>query len=254
MGRKLVAALACRAGGTRLYGKPLQNLEPGKTVLDHILDGVNACREIDSAILGISEGVENSTFVGIAQKHGISYIFGGEKDVLWRLILCGRAARATDIFRVTTECPFIAWELLAGAWQRHCSEGNDITVTDFLPEGMNFEIYSMAALERMHQEGNDSERSEYCSAYPRRCPEFFKIGLIPAPDSCNRMDLRFTVDYPEDLILCRDVYSDLKGQAPHIHVEDVIGWADRHPAVHKLVEPYVDSEPLWAHILKDEGL
>jgi len=251
MKRKLVAALACRSGGTRLYGKPLQNLEPGKMILDHILEGVYKAPEIDSAVLGISEGVENTIFVNVAHRHQTPYIFGNEKDVLWRLILCGRAARATDVFRVTTECPFIAWELLEEAWQRHCLENNDITVTDFLPEGMNFEIYSMQALERIHREGDDSERSEFCSAYPRRCSEKFKIGLLPAPEQWNRMDLRLTVDYPEDLILCRDIYCDLKGLAPHIPVDDIMTWLSEHDT-HKLVEPYVVSEPLWAHILKDK--
>ena len=38
--RKLVAAFACRVGGNRLYGKPLQNLdfEQNITVLDQMLD------------------------------------------------------------------------------------------------------------------------------------------------------------------------------------------------------------------------
>ena len=37
--RRLVAALACRAGGSRLYGKPLQNLslEPNLTVIEHMI-------------------------------------------------------------------------------------------------------------------------------------------------------------------------------------------------------------------------
>jgi spore coat polysaccharide biosynthesis protein SpsF len=252
MKRKLIAALACRAGGSRLYGKPLQNLAPNKMVLDHILEDIFAVPEIDETVLGISEGKENFPFVDVAQRHHISYIFGSEKDVLWRLVLCGRAGKATDIFRITTECPFIAWELLSEVWQRHCEDENDITVTDFLPEGLNFEIYSQDALERMHEEGNDSDRSEFCSAYPRRCPDRFKIGLVEPPDDWKRLDLRFTVDYPEDLILCRDIYSDLKEQAPHISTGDIIQWVATHPEHQKLVEPYVVPEPLWAHTIRYE--
>ena len=167
MSRKLVAAYACRAGGTRLFGKPLQNLEPDYTILDHIIEGTKAITQIDEIVLGISEGIENQIFMEIARKHGIKYITGSEKDVLWRLIECGRSSDATDIFRVTTECPFIAWELLTEAWQAHVDHNNDITVTDYLPEGCNFEIYSQESLERAHKEGDDKERSEYCSAYPR---------------------------------------------------------------------------------------
>ena len=40
MKRKLVAALACRNQGSRLYGKPLQNLdiEKGIRIIDNIVD------------------------------------------------------------------------------------------------------------------------------------------------------------------------------------------------------------------------
>ena len=249
MSRKLVAAYACRAGGTRLYGKPLQNLEPGKTILDHIIEGTKAASEIDEIVLGISEGVENKIFIEFAKKHNIHYILGSEKDVLWRLIECGRSSDATDIFRVTTECPFIAWELLAKAWQEHVRNNNDITVTDYLPEGGNFEIYSQESLERSHKEGNDQERSEYCSAYPRRRPDLFRIGVVEPEDGWKRTDMRLTVDYPEDLILCRNIYMALKEQAPHIPFEKIIHYVDEHPELHKLVEPFVDQTPIWASVV-----
>lgn len=250
MSRKLVAAYACRAGGTRLFGKPLQNLEPGYTILDHIIEGTKATKQIDEIVLGISEGIENQIFLEIAKKHGIKYIIGSEKDVLWRLIECGRTSGATDIFRITTECPFIAWELVVDAWRAHVGHSNDITVTDYLPEGGNFEIYSQASLERAHNEGQDEERSEYCSAYPRRRPDRFRIEMIEPPQEWRRTDLRLTVDYPEDLILCRDTYAALKSDAPCIPFAQIINYVDGCPELRKLVKPYVDTTPIWASILK----
>ena len=38
--RRLAAVLACRANGTRLYGKPLQNLAAGVTILDQIVAAI----------------------------------------------------------------------------------------------------------------------------------------------------------------------------------------------------------------------
>jgi spore coat polysaccharide biosynthesis protein SpsF len=248
--RRLVAGFACRAGGSRLYGKPLQNLEPGVTILDSLVRGAKSSSEIDEVVLGIAEGVENLVFTDKARELGVGYILGGEKDVLLRLIKCGRAGAATDVFRVTSECPFTAWELLPDAWSRHVSNNNDVTVTDFLPEGVNFEIYSMAALERSHAEGNDAERSEYCSAYARRCPERFKIEVVPPPAAIRRTDLRFTVDNPEDLIICKAVYAALKTSTFQVPIEDIVSFADRNPALKALVQPFVSEEPLWAHVVK----
>jgi len=161
--RKLIAALACRCSGQRLYGKPLQNLELGYTIIDHLISGLKASEEIDDIVLGIADGDHNRSFISVAEKHDIPYIFGSEKDALWRLILCGQKARATDVFRITTECPFAAWELLPSVWDAHVRNNNDITVTEYFSEGMNFEIYKLSALLYSHNHGNDEERSEYCS-------------------------------------------------------------------------------------------
>lgn len=251
MNRKLVAALACRAGGARLYGKPIQNLDIKEhiTILDHLILSMKKTSEIDEIILGISEGKENEIFVDYAHKHNISYIIGSQKDVLWRLVQCGRIAKATDVFRITSECPFVAWELLADAWNNHKTKNNDVTVTDFMPEGLNFEIYTQDSLEQSHARGGDYERSEFCSAYVRRNPDQFKIQIIKPEAALQRLDLRLTVDYPEDLILCRKIYEALKSDAPHIPVKKIIEWIDLNPSVHQLVEEFVDQTPIWASVV-----
>lgn len=250
--RRLVAALACRANGSRLYGKPLQNLDIAKnyTLLDHIIEGAKATKAIDEIVLGISEGIENMIFIDVAKRHNISYILGSQKDVLMRLIQCGRAGRATDIFRVTTECPFIAWELLDQAWADHVSKGYDITVTDYLGEGLNFEIYSQESIENCHRRGSDGERSEFCSAYARRNHHEFKINIVEPEKSWQRMDYRLTVDYPEDLIVCRKIYEALKNKSPHIPVPDILNFLDENRHIHSLIDAYVDETPIWASALK----
>lgn len=244
--RRLVAAFACRAGGTRLYAKPLQNLGGGRTILDHLLEGAKATPEIDEIVLGVAEGVENFAFMDAARRHGLNFIVGSEKDVLWRLIQCGRAGAATDVFRVTTECPFPAWEYVAEAWRKHVHDDNDITVSEFLPEGCNFEIYRLDALERSHREGEDKERSEYCSAYPRRRHDLFRIGLVCPPQS--RLDLRLTVDNPEDLMVCRAVYEALRDKGPRIPMADIFSYLDANPGLTALLAPYIDPRPTWAHV------
>ena len=45
----------------------------------------------------------------------------------------------------------------------------------------------------------------------------------------NRKDLRLTVDNPEDLVICRKIYSEFKRQAPQISLEDIIDYLDEHP-------------------------
>jgi spore coat polysaccharide biosynthesis protein SpsF len=245
MTRRLVAALACRANGSRLYGKPLQQLVDGVTILDQIVHAIRTFPIVDEIVLGVSEGTPNLTFIEKAHEYRCRYILGDERDVLSRLVACGRIGKATDVFRVTTECPFFDYSMLDDAWARHVAEGNDVTVLDFVPEGAGFEIYTLDALERSHREGSTGDRSEFCSNYARFNQALFKVSLLHPKPACERLDLRLTVDYPEDLILCRAIYEEFTSQAPRIPLETICAFLDSRPDLTALVAPYVDSAPVW---------
>jgi len=245
--RRLVAALACRAKGSRLYGKPLQllDVEHGVSVLDHLVALLRTESAIAEIVLGVSVGVENDIFHDVATQHGIRSIRGNEHDVLYRLIQCGEAAGATDVFRVTTESPFTFVEPLGDAWKRHVEGGHDVTVIDGVPEGTHFEIYTLDALRKSHARGDERHRSELCSLYVREHRDEFDVVVFPVPDGVKRMDLRLTIDYPEDLVLCRRVYEALADQAPRLPLSAIIRLLDSRPDLCALVAPYVVQECLY---------
>ena len=200
---------------------------------------------MDATVLGISEGAPNLVFRELALQRGVEAIVGDERDVLQRLIQCGRQARATDIFRVTTESPFFHYEQVEAAWRRHVEMGNDVTAVDGLPEGCHFELYTLEALERSHRLGETKHRSEFCSLYVREHLADFRVEILPIPAELERLDLRLTVDYPEDLVVCRRVYAQLKDKAPRLPVGEIIAFLDAHPELRALVAPYVVSKRLW---------
>lgn len=245
MNRRLVAALACRNNGSRLFGKPMQILAGQTTVLDQIITAIKSLAVIDEIVLGISEGSANAPFVEVAHAHQVSYIYGDPQDVLKRLIQCGRAGKATDIFRVTTECPWFAYDMLEALWRRHVEEGNDITVCDRLPEGLHFEIYTLEALERSHAQGTARDRSEFCSNYARTHCDEFKIAVVLPPTALQRMDLRVTIDYPEDLVVCRAIAAACADAMPLVPVPRIVAFLDSRPDLKNLIQPYVDARPLW---------
>ena len=245
MKRRFAAALACRNNGSRLFGKPMQILAGELSVLEQIITALKRFEVIDEIVLGISEGNANGIFVDVAHATGVSYIYGDPQDVLMRLIQCGRAAAATDVFRVTTECPWFAYDMLDDLWRRHVEEGNDITVCDRLPEGLHFEIYSLEALERSHSRGSARDRSEFCSNYARTHPEEFKIAVAHPPEHLQRLDLRVTIDYPEDLVVCRGIAAACADAMPLVPVSRIVEFLDSRPDLKQLIEPYVVPKPLW---------
>ena len=246
--RKLAGALACRAGGSRLYGKPLQllDIERGVSVLDYMIRMLALETSLDAIVLGVSVGPENEPFHGAARRHGISAIRGDEEDVLQRLIQCGEAAGATDVFRVTTESPFTYCEAIAPAWQRHRDRGSDVTHLSDLPDGSGFEIITLETLQRCHDKGERRHRSELCTLYVREHQADFKVDVIEPPAEVRRPDVRLTIDYPEDLIVCRRIYTQFAALAPRIPLRDIVAFWDREPGLKALVEPYLASVRWYA--------
>lgn len=239
-----MAALACRAGGSRLYGKPLQylDIERKLTVLDYMIQLVQTEPSVAEIVLGVAEGPENEPFHTIARRYGIKSIRGDQVDVLMRLIQCGDAASASDIFRVTTESPFTYFEPVAEAWRRHCEANNDLTNMEGLPEGCGFEIIKLDALKWCHKGGDSRHRSELATLYIREHRDEFQVEVLDVPPELQRPDLRLTIDYPEDLVLCRRVYGHFRHLAPRIPVAEIVGFLDAHPELTTLVKPYVVGE------------
>lgn len=243
MKRKLVAAIACRNQGTRLHGKPIQNLdvEHGIRIIDNIIDCIKTIKCIDEVVLGISEGPENQIFVEIAKEKGLRYIFGDHIDVLSRLIKCGLIADATDVFRITSESPFMYYEPVEELWHLHKNEQADATFLDEIIDGCGFEIIKLRALQESHDKGKERHRSELCTLYIRENHKNYQIKRVQPPHSLIRKDLRLTVDNPEDLVVCRIIYQVFKDFAPNIPVENIVKFLDKNPKLIELTSPFLEN-------------
>lgn len=242
MNRKLVAALACRNQGSRLYGKPIQNLdvEKGIRIIDNIIDCLKSIHSIDSIVLGIAEGVENEVFKKIAEEKSLQYVIGDPIDVLSRLVKCGQLAGATDIFRMTSESPYLYFEAVENLWKGHLAENADATFMDDIIDGCGFEIISLKSLEDSHLNGDKKHRSELCTLYIREHRQDFKIFKANPPEELMRKDLRLTVDNPEDLMVCRAVYGALKNKAPRISVIEIVKFLDKNPKLIEVISPFTE--------------
>ena len=240
MKRRLVAAIACRNQGSRLYGKPLQNLdvEKGVRILDNIVDCLQTIGCIDEIVFGISEGMENDVFKNIAEEKGLRYVIGDQVDVLSRLVRCGQLAGATDVFRITSESPFLYFEPVEDLWRRHQAEQADATFMDDIIDGCGFEFIGLRTLEEAHAKGEKKHRSELCTLYIREHLQQFKVIKANPPQELIRRDLRLTVDNPEDLAVCRVVYGAFKELAPKIPITDVVRFLDAHPKLIEMVAPF----------------
>jgi len=240
---KLVAVLACRNQSSRLYGKPLQNLDVknGVTILDYMIRQIKLQKLINAIVLGISEEEENIFYKQIAQKHAVQYVTGDDRDVLARLIKGAELVGADHVLRVTSESPYTYYDDLAEVYAYHCANAVDYSVTSGLPDGAYFEIIKVAALKKSWEQGEAKHRSELCTLYIFENQDKFKIVKHPCPKKFERTDLRLTVDWPEDLIVMRAIYEGLQlsPDAP-LDFGRIVDFLDVNPKVNA-VNNWIDS-------------
>ena len=249
--RKLIAAIACRNKGSRLYGKPLQNLNEtkGVKIIDNIIDCLTEVKVIDNIVLGISEGNENIDFIDYSNLRSLPYILGSEEDVLERLIQCGESQNDTDIFRLTSESPFPTFSLIESSWKEHLETNSDATFLDDIIDGCGFEIIKLEALKKSHKLGERKHRSELASLYIRENLDNFNVRKISCSKELIRKDLRLTVDNAEDLIVCKAVYKEFEEDSPNIDIRKVINFLDNNnflkELTHKYTEKGYESMYIW---------
>lgn len=240
--RKLIAALACRNKSSRLFGKPLQNIDIVKnyTILDFLIEKLKKIDCIDEIVLGISDGEENYEFIKYAKKHEIKYIVGDEINVLSRLVECANISNATDVFRITTESPFPYLDILEETWLYHVKKDFDASFLDFIIDGCGFEIIKSSALMLSNLKGSEIHRSELCTLYIRQNLEKFKVNIIKPKENYIRNDLRLTVDYPEDLVVCRKVFDHLKKNyiKEEEELDQIIKFLDNNSELKQLISKY----------------
>ena len=225
--RDVIAVLACRANSSRLYCKPLQKIS-SITILEHIIKNIRKNTKINKIILAISEGAENLDFVSFANKFNLDYTIGSQHNVLDRIYQAGLEFYTENILRITTENPFTYLDHFEEMLDIHIKEQYDLSTYKDLPDGTNFEIIKLDALEKSLNLGSTKHKSELCSLFIHENKNKFKINYLKPIKKFLRKEVRLTVDNLEDLKLVRIIYKKLKQKNKEINMHNILNLLDEN--------------------------
>ena len=228
--KKVIAIIACRVGSERLFAKPLQ-LIGNYTILGFLINQIKTSKLVRDIVLAISKNTGNEVFVEFAKKNNLKYVLGDDVDVLKRLIDGARYTNADVILRVTSENPYINWEAIDDTIKNHLKGKYDYSTILPLPLGSNFELINLNALEISHKLGKKRHRSEHCNLYILENKDKFKIKIIKPEKVFQRLDVRLTVDTPQDLIVARAIHQALGDGKKPIKLKKIIKFLDDNPTL-----------------------
>lgn len=210
---KVVAIVQARMGSTRLPNKVMK-LVNGVPMIELLLARLARAEEVDEIILATSEDPRNRPLVDHVGRLGYRCWQGSENDVLNRYLHAARGAGADAVVRITGDCPLIDPAVVDEVIRRfkasaadYCSNTNPPTY----PDGLDVEVFSMAALERAARETNNSYDLEHVTPYLKH-PAHFSQAQVSAREDYSA--LRLTVDEAVDFGVVEGVFSHF---APDIH-------------------------------------
>jgi spore coat polysaccharide biosynthesis protein SpsF len=229
----MIAIIQARMGSTRLPGKVLQ-VFAGKTALEHCVERTRACPALDDVIVATTTERGDDVLVDACRAHGWRWFRGSEHDVLDRYYQAAREARATDIMRITSDCPLTDPEVLSALVERYRRAAADYASTSLprpsFPIGISAELVRFDALERAWRDDDNPAWREHVTPYIYRHPEQFSIvGLRCDGDHAHH---RWTLDTPEDARLIGLLFDHFAGRG--------FGWRDALAAA--------EANPAWQAI------
>lgn len=222
-----------RVKSSRLPGKALRKIN-GKTMLTILLENLLRQKRYP-IVLAIPQNSDDDELEQIAHDLGIEVYRGEDDSPMHRLYAVAKKYRFQHIVRITHDDCLIDAFLLQNQIQRHLTARNgpnDYTTMVKCPEGVAGEVIATSALAKAIAEVG-TKPVEHVSYYLRR-PEKFKVqDYYPPP--AYQYQYRLTVDYEEDLMLLRVLYSILR---PPFETLDLVHVIRKNPHLLDINRPH----------------
>lgn len=210
---KTVAIVQARMGSTRLPNKVMKSIGD-VPMIEVLLSRLARATEVDEIIVATSIDPRNQPLSDHVTRLGFTCFRGSENDVLDRYLKAAKAAKADVVIRITGDCPLVDPSLVDQVIRGFKAADVDYfsnTAPPTFPDGMDIEVFTLAALERAAHESNFPFDHEHVTPYLRTSGKF-KQGGQQHPEDLS--DLRWTVDEPADYEVIRQVFRHF---APDIH-------------------------------------
>jgi len=208
------AIIQARMGSTRLPGKILKELDKNETVLDVLINRLKICKQIDKIIIATTPDEKNNAIIDVAKKNNVSWFVGDEDYVLKRYYDCAEEHKLDIIIRITSDCPFvdpyIADDMILFFKKNKYDYIRNVDETTNFSRGFEIEIFKFEVLKKVFSLAKTEPEKEHVTYFIYTNPEMFTLYSFNLENLKKFDDLRLTIDYEEDLMMCREVYKKLK--------------------------------------------
>ena len=223
--------IQARMGSSRLPGKVLRRLGE-RSVLAEVIRRCRAIPGADVVCCAGPEGAADDPLAAEAERAGATVFRGDETDVLARYAGAAQVLDADVVMRITGDKPLIDPEICGRLLRLRAEADADFACNNMpsgWPHGLDCEVFTGEALARADAKARQAEDREHVTPWLRRHADLRRVNLQGPGGDC--VDLRWTLDYPEDLTFFEALFEKLApGPAMPLY-EDVMAVLGRHPEI-----------------------
>jgi len=239
--KNIVAIVQARMGSTRFPNKVMQLIDE-VPLIEILLHRLSKSQQINKIILATSKDPRNQPLIDHVKTLGYSVYQGSENDVLDRYYQAAREAQATEIVRITGDCPLISPDLVDQVIKLFHSEKTDYASNinpPTYPDGLDISVCTFKALETAWSQAVTDFDREHVMPFIINSDEFHMVNLSNSKDFSKE---RWTIDEPEDLNVIKCVFDYF---APRIDFswQEVMQLRNSHPEI------FMENQ----HLVRNEG-
>ncbi len=246
----IVAVIQARMGSRRLPGKSLAEIE-GRPMLWHVIERVKRATLIDRVVVATSTNPSDDAIEQMCRENDVPCYRGSENDVLDRFYLAARAEKASELVRITADCPLIDPEVIdrvVRRFQRGDLDYASNAMVRSYPDGLDTEVFSFSALERAWHEACKTSEREHVTPYLRS--EKFRTANVESESASVYQHYRWTVDETKDLEFIRAVYRALR-EKEKFGMKDVLDLIEKNPGLEKMNSDIVSNRGYYKSLFEE---
>ena len=215
----------------RLPGKVLKPIN-GQPMIYRQIQRVLGSTLVKEVVVATSTSDSDDELVEFLESEKIKVFRGSLDNVLSRFLQITKEVNPTNIIRLTGDCPLVMPKLIdemIAYFEENSPDYLSNSLNPSFPDGLDIEIISREAISKLESLNLSKMELEHVTlgAYSR--PELFRV--MNFSDSINRSNMRWTVDYPEDLEFVRSVYNYFTGREANFDYEEVLEFLSSNPEV-----------------------
>lgn len=234
----IVAIVQARMTSSRLPGKVLKPIL-GRPMLELQIERLRRAHRIDRIVVATSTDASDGPIATLCDRLGVDCFRGSLDDVLDRFYRAANAFHATEVVRLTGDCPLIDPALIDHLIVCHLDGGYDystLSLEPTYPHGLDAEIVTFAALERAWAEAELPSEREHVTLYLYKRAKGVRLGNVKQDK--DQSSIRLTVDHAEDFEVVSRIFEALYPVNPAFDTADVVEFLEAHPKVARLNARY----------------